>query len=161
MAKRSWSCCATCTATAPPSAWSPTTSATRTSLSAPFIALTAAYRYSDLNLALPGEEPLRVQGAAISSNMFSLLGVNPILGRAFLPEEEQWGRHRSVLLSYSFWQTRLGGDRSVIGRSIHSATEDLAIVGGMPKGMPFFDHLPGVDLLVPFAYVPQEQTKSR
>jgi putative ABC transport system permease protein len=121
----------------------------------------AAYHYSDLSLALPGKEPLRVQGAAISSNMFSLLGVNPILGRVFLPEEEQWGRHRSVVLSYSFWQTRLVGDRNVIGRSIHSATEDLTIVGVMPKGMPFFDDLPSVDLWVPLAYAPKDGMNTR
>src|SRR5256885_16539027 len=56
----------------------------------------AAYTYAGFNLELPGEEPSRLQGAAISANLFSVLGVNPILGRMFLPEEEQWGRHRSV-----------------------------------------------------------------
>jgi putative ABC transport system permease protein len=121
----------------------------------------AAYYYDNFNLALPGEEPLRLQGAAISPEMFSLLGVNPFLGRTLLPEEEQWGRHRSVLLSYSFWQTKFGSDRSIIGRTLHLNTQDYAIVGILPKGMPFFDDLPRVDLWVPLAYAPKDEMNTR
>lgn len=121
----------------------------------------AAYHYDNFNLALPGEEPLRLQGAAISPEMFSLLGVNPFLGRTLLPEEEQWGRHRSVLLSYSFWQTKFGSDRSIIGRTLHLNTQDYAIVGILRKGMPFFDDLPRVDLWVPLAYAPKDEMNTR
>ncbi len=104
----------------------------------------AAYTYDNLNLSLPGEEPSRLQGADVSPELFSLLGVNPVLGRTFLPEEEQWGRHRVALLSYSFW----GG-------------QDYAIVGVMPKGMPFFDDLPRADLWVPLAYAPKDEMNTR
>jgi putative ABC transport system permease protein len=121
----------------------------------------SAYYYTDLNLALPGAEPLRLQGAAISSNTFSVLGVNPILGRSFLAEEEEWGRHRSVLLSYGLWQTRFGGDPNVIGHSLHFAKENLMVVGIMPKSMPFFDDLPPVDLWIPLAYEPKDEMNTR
>src|SRR5258706_14509134 len=50
-----------------------------------------AYTYENCNLALPDENPVRTQQALISPERFSLLGVPPILGRTFLPEEEQWG----------------------------------------------------------------------
>src|SRR5882762_929167 len=58
-----------------------------------------AYTYENYNLALPGEDPSRVQGAAVSPETFSLLGVNPVLGRTFLPEETcglEPGSHREV-----------------------------------------------------------------
>jgi putative ABC transport system permease protein len=120
-----------------------------------------AYTYENCNLALPGENPLRAQAAVISPETFSLLGVRPILGRTFLPEEEQWGRHRSVLLSYSFWQTHFGGQQNVLGRNLHMGSAEYAIVGVMPKGMPFFDDLPHVDIWVPLSYAPKDGMNSR
>jgi putative ABC transport system permease protein len=121
----------------------------------------AAYTYSNFNLTAPGEEPSRPQGAAVSADLFSVLGANPLLGRAFLPEEEQWGRHRSVLLSYTFWKTKFAGDDQIIGRHLRLGNEDYAIVGVMPKGMPFFDDLPRVDLWVPLAYAPNDEMNTR
>ena len=121
----------------------------------------AAYSYDYLNLSLPGEEPLRLQGADVSPELFSLLGVNPILGRTFLPEEEQWGLHRVVLLSYSLWQTRFGGEKNILGRNLRVGGQDYAIVGVMPKGMPFFDDLPRTDLWVPLSYAPKDEMNTR
>jgi len=121
----------------------------------------AAYNYDNFNLALPGEEPTRLQSASISLELFPLLGVNPFLGRSFTSEEEQWGRHRSVLLSYAFWQTRFGGDRNVRGRMLHLNAEDYTIVGVMPQAMPFFDDQPRVDLWVPLSYAPKDDMNSR
>ena len=120
-----------------------------------------AYTYDNYNVALPGEEPVRVQAAAVSPEIFSLLGVNPLLGRTLVPEEEQWGRHRAALLSYSFWQTRFGGQSSSLGRNLRLGNEEYAIVGVMPKGMPFFDDLPRVDLWVPLAYAPKDDMNTR
>jgi putative ABC transport system permease protein len=121
----------------------------------------AAYTNDNLNLSLPGEEPSRLQGADVSPELFSLLGVNPFLGRAFLPEEEQWGRHRVVLLSYSFWQTRFGGEQNILSRNLRLGGQDYAIVGVMPKGMPFFDDLPRADLWVPLSYAPKDDMNTR
>jgi putative ABC transport system permease protein len=120
-----------------------------------------AYTNENYNLSLPGEEPLRVQAATVSPEMFTLLGVNPLLGRTFLSEEEQWGHHRSVLLSYSFWQTHFGGQSNVLGRNLHMSNDEYAVVGVMPKGMPFFDDLPRVDLWVPLAYAPKDDMNTR
>src|SRR6266849_956080 len=120
-----------------------------------------AYTYDNYNLALTGEDPLRAQAAAISPETFSLLGVSPTLGRTFLPEEEQWGRHRSILLSYSFWQKHFGGQRNVLGLNLHMGSDEYAIVGVMPKGMPFFDDLPRVDLWVRLSYAPKDGMNTR
>jgi len=121
----------------------------------------AAYTYAGFNLELPGEEPSRLQGAAISANLFSVLGVNPILGRMFLPEEEQWGRHRSVLLGYAFWQTKFGGNRDIVGRNLRLNSQEYTVAGVLPKGMPFFDDLPRVDLWVPLSYAPNDEMNTR
>src|SRR6266852_8623182 len=121
----------------------------------------AAYTYDKVNLSLPEEEPSRLQGAGVSPELFSLLGVNPVLGRTFLPEEDQWGRHRVVLLSYSLWQTRFTGEKNILSRHLRLGGQDYAIVGVMPKGMPFFDDLPRVDLWVPLAYAPKDGMNTR
>src|SRR5712664_498898 len=121
----------------------------------------AAYTYDKVNLSLPEEEPSRLQGADVSPELFSLLGVNPVLGRTFLPEEDQWGRHRVVLFSYSLWQPRFAGEKNILSRHLRLGGQDYAIVGVMPKGMPFFDDLPRVDLWVPLAYAPKDGMNTR
>jgi predicted permease len=64
-----------------------------------------------------GEELERVNGEFVSANLFPMLGVNPILGRAFTPEDEERGDQVAVL-SYAFWQRRFGGSTAVIGKSL-------------------------------------------
>ena len=121
----------------------------------------AAGSYGDFDLAIHGQEPVRLKGVNITAALFPLLGVNPILGRTFLAEEEQWGRHHVVLLSYGLWQSRFGGDPNVLGRTVHLDGEDETIVGVMPRGMPFFDDLPPVDLWAPLAYGPKDEMNTR
>src|SRR5258708_25094864 len=87
-----------------------------------------AYTYENYNLALPGEDPSRVQGAAVSPETFSLLGVNPVLGRTFLPEEEQWGRHHSVVLTYSFCQKHFAAPPNVLPPTFHMPTPQSTIL---------------------------------
>ncbi|MGA8104262.1 MAG: ABC transporter permease [Candidatus Acidiferrales bacterium] len=121
----------------------------------------AAWSYGDFDIAVQGQEPMRLKGAAITAALFPLLGVNPALGRTFLPEEEQWGRHHVVLLSYGLWQSRFAGDPKILGRTIHLDGEDETIVGVMPRGMPFFDDLPPVDVWAPLAYAPKDEMNTR
>jgi putative ABC transport system permease protein len=121
----------------------------------------AAFDSDTFDLAVPGEEPSRLHGEDITPTLFSILGVNPILGRNFLPEEEQWGHHRVALLSYGLWQSRFGGRKDVLSRTIHLDGQDYSIVGVMPQGMPFFDDLPPKDLWVPLAFQPGDDMNTR
>ncbi len=83
---------------------------------------------------LAGErQPEVLQGRLVSASYFPLLGVQPILGRTFLPEEDRPGQ-RVVVLTYTFWQRRYGSDPNVIGRQITLNAESYTIIGVMPKG---------------------------
>jgi putative ABC transport system permease protein len=64
------------------------------------------------------DEPERLTGAAMTANFLSVLGVQPILGRSFLPEEDRPGGPRAVILSHGLWQRRFGEDRGVLGRTM-------------------------------------------
>jgi putative ABC transport system permease protein len=89
--------------------------------------------FFDTNLVLTGEnEPEEVPSQIATPNLFSLLGVNAILGRTFNPDDGKPGQPRPVLLSYGFWQRRFGGDPKVIGRKQIINGQDATIVGVMP-----------------------------
>jgi putative ABC transport system permease protein len=80
------------------------------------------------------EDPEAVLASAISNNMFSLLGVEPALGRSFRPEEDQPGGERVVLLSHGLWQRKFGGDRSIVGKPVLLNGESFTAIGVMPAG---------------------------
>src|SRR5579859_7402021 len=88
------------------------------------------------NLAPSGEshEAEQVSGLRVSSTFFPVLGINPFLGRNFLPEEEELGRSHVVILSYGLWKRRYGADRALIGKAIRIDAEDFTVVGVMPPG---------------------------
>jgi len=121
----------------------------------------AGFYYGDFNLSPAGGEPARVQGAYITSNLFNVLKVYPALGRLFTPEEDQFGRHRVVSLSYGLWQRSFGGDRTIVGRKIKLGGESFTVAGVMPRGLPFFDNLPEVELWTPIAFAPGDGMDSR
>lgn len=84
-------------------------------------------------LYLAGEgQPEELQGRRVSASFFPLLGVQPILGRTFLPEEDRPGQ-RVVVLSHAFWQRRFGPDLNGIGRQMILNGESYTIIGVMPK----------------------------
>lgn len=120
-----------------------------------------AFYYGDFNLSATGEAPERIQGAYITANLFQILQVSPVLGRPFAPEEEQFGRHRVVLLSDKLWQRRFNGRRDVVGQEIRLAGESYTVAGVMPRGMPFFDNLPEVELWTPLAFAKDDNMATR
>src|SRR6478672_3149702 len=63
-------------------------------------------------------EPERLPGAVVMGDLFTALGVEPALGRKFLPEEMEAGKNRVVILSHALWQRRFGGDPNIIGQQI-------------------------------------------
>lgn len=87
-------------------------------------------------LAFAGEgEPERVEAATVTANLFPLLGVTPMLGRGFLPEEKHTGTNRVIILGNDLWRRRFGGDRTIIGRLApcdlsRVRTPALLVVGG-------------------------------
>ena len=93
--------------------------------------------YSNRSFTLTGMgEAARLNGALITSNLFTLLGTSPQLGRQFTPEEEQPGAH-AVLLSHGLWQSRFSGDPQIAGRTLLLGGVSYTIVGVMPQGFRF------------------------
>lgn len=88
------------------------------------------------NLGAKGS-PQRVVGSVVSTNLFAMLGVQPMLGRNFLPEEGQPGHDNEVILSYGLWQRAFGGNASVIGSTTRIDGVANTIVGVMPKGFAY------------------------
>ena len=120
-----------------------------------------AFYYGDYNLSTSGDAPERIQGAYVTANLFQVLQVSPALGRPFAPEEEQFGRHRVVLLSDKLWQRRFGGDPRIAGREIRLGGENYTVIGVMPRGMPFFDNLPETELWTPMAFAKDDNMATR
>ena len=100
-----------------------------------------------------GGEPERLQGARVSYNLFSTLGVQPVAGRSFLSEEDQPGKNRVVVLSYGLWQRRFGGDPGLVGQTITLDGSSYDVVGVMPKGFVFMIE---VDLFTPTAFTSED-----
>ncbi|MGH9779102.1 MAG: ABC transporter permease [Candidatus Acidiferrales bacterium] len=79
-------------------------------------------------------EPRRVRTGLVTSELFSVLGVQPILGRVFLEEEQGTQNIQSAILSHELWQAEFGGASDVLGRSILLNARPFTVVGVMPRG---------------------------
>lgn len=89
--------------------------------------------FFDMNFNLTGDgEPEQVPAQIATTNLFALLGANPLLGRTFVPDDGTPGQPHAVVISFGLWQRRYGGDPNVIGRKISLNNHDASIVGVMP-----------------------------
>jgi predicted permease len=101
-----------------------------------------AYHHDWLTLTGSGT-PDRIYVANVSANFFDVLGIKPVLGRFFLPgEEAREGGARFVVLSYSLWKNKFGGDPAIVGKPIELARQSGTIIGVAPEG--FINAMPGV-----------------
>jgi putative ABC transport system permease protein len=93
----------------------------------------AATSSANFNLSVGGEIEV-IQGATITADFLTVLGIAPVLGRNFLPEED-WpgGNVRVALLSHGLWQRRFGGDRGVVGKTLTINDTPFTVVGVLPK----------------------------
>jgi len=96
-----------------------------------------------------GDEPERLLKVRVNAGFLSMLGLKPALGREFLPEEDQPGALRVVMVSYRLWQRRFGGDNALMGRSIVFDQNNYTVVGVLPARFEFYDR--ETDLYVPLA----------
>ena len=107
------------------------------------------------NFILTGKgQPENLSGSRLSANIFSLLGIKPILGRDFGLEEETYGKHHVALISYELWKRRFGGDPNIVGQTVALNVEPHAIIGIMPPRT-FFPE-PTTQIWTPLAFSPGE-----
>ncbi|HEU0176950.1 MAG TPA: ABC transporter permease [Blastocatellia bacterium] len=111
-----------------------------------FASIAAVRQNESFNLTGAGE-PERLQGQLVSAEFFSMLGIKPLVGRDFLPEEDRAGATPAVILSYGFWQRRFGNDPGIIGQQLTLNDQSYTIVGITP---PDFRYGLEVDVTVPF-----------
>jgi len=100
-------------------------------------AQTALFWTGNAALAQQGGEPERVPRAGVRSTFFDVLGVQPMLGRSFLPAEDQPNTTTVVIISEGLWKRRYGSDPNVIGRTITVNTLPVTVIGVMPAGFEF------------------------
>src|SRR5580700_8092428 len=78
-------------------------------------------------------QPENIGGLAVSPNFLPMMGVRPVMGRGFTPDEEKAGAARVVLLSYALWQSHFGADPSAMGQTIRLDSQTVTIVGVLPR----------------------------
>jgi predicted permease len=110
-----------------------------------------AYRFVSLSLSRNGNNE-KVWGDLVSGNYFDLLGVKPALGRTFLPEEDKTRlSHPVAVISHSLWQTRFGGDPSVVDSDVLINGMKFKVIGVAPAGFKGTDVIYTPEIYVPFA----------
>jgi predicted permease len=109
----------------------------------------AAMTERDFNLTGDGE-PEKVYAYAVTASFFPLLGVEPLLGRVLTPEDDRPEAIKVVVISYPLWQSRYGGQTSIVGRDILLNDEKYTVVGVMPRGFQFLD--PDMRIWVPSGF---------
>ena len=112
----------------------------------------AAYTSTGVNLTTR-EKPERLFAAKVTADFFKVLGVNPLFGRDFTPQDDVRGKNTVCILSYGFWQRRFGGSHDVIGRSLTLNNVSTEIVGVMPASMGY--PTPETELWIPLGLDPQ------
>ncbi len=100
----------------------------------------APSRFLYYNLSDNRAEPERVQALALTADFFRMIGVKPALGRLFVPEEEQVGGNRVVLLANGFWRRRYAADPAIVGKAISVEGLPSVVVGVLPE-FPMFQVL--------------------
>ena len=110
--------------------------------------------YSGAQFDITGAgKPEAVTASTVSPEFFSVLGIQPLHGRVFLPEESGPGKNHEVVLSYKFWQAHFGSDPGVVGRSINLDGDPYTVVGVMGPAMT----KPGfAQIWIPMALTPAE-----
>jgi putative ABC transport system permease protein len=124
----------------------------------------AGFNYVDLNLT-GGETPERISGAVVAPSLFPVLGVEPIRGRVFAPEEFGEGKDNAVVISERLWQRRFNRDPELVGKQLSLNGSSLTVVGIMPANfefpLPIFNVQGGtfgqrVDIWKPIAFTKNE-----
>ncbi len=98
-------------------------------------------------------EPERIEGARVTANFFAVLGIAPLVGRTFLPDEDRPQAERTVILSHGLWQRRWGGDRNLVGQQIVLDGDAYTVLGVLPSNF-HFAPMGKAELFVPLRPLP-------
>jgi ABC-type antimicrobial peptide transport system permease subunit len=104
-----------------------------------------------------GSEPLRARVLVATNDFFRVLGVAPLVGRAFLPEDSKDGGKQVAVVSHGFWQKALGGRADLAGMKLRISDRIFDVVGVMPPG---FSYPQGFDVWTPRELFPPETSRS-
>lgn len=99
-----------------------------------FSALAAYADFFKVTMETPGAGTVALDGVQGTDNFFQVFGVHPLLGRTFLPGEEQEGKNDIAVLSYEVWQSYFGGDRGVLNKTVKMNGKSFTVIGVMPAG---------------------------
>ena len=102
-----------------------------------FDALAAYSDYQQVAMDTPGSGPVSLQSVRSTDNFFRVFGVQPLLGRTYLPGEQEQGKNDVVVLSYEVWQSYFHGDNGAVNRAIRLDGKLFTVVGVMPAGFRF------------------------
>ena len=108
-----------------------------------------SYQAATFNIVTSGGEPERYLGAICDRGFFDVLGIQPKLGRFFTAEEEPQGRDGVVILSYSVWRQRFGGDPNIIGTNLVFDSKPRTVIAVMPEG---FEYPPAATMWAPLGF---------
>jgi predicted permease len=105
----------------------------------------AIFQNDSLSIAVGTAHPAIVPGLAVASNFFSVLGVQPMLGRSFRPEENAQGHQYEGILTWNAWQRYFHGDPGAVGRTMTDGGQPFTVVGVLPRDFSFprVSELPG------------------
>jgi putative ABC transport system permease protein len=102
-----------------------------------FAALAGYIHYSKITMDTPSSGPVTLSSVRATDNFFQVFGVQPILGRTFLPGEEKEGKNDIAVLSYEVWQKYFNGDRNALNRAVKLDGHTYTVVGVMPADFRF------------------------
>jgi putative ABC transport system permease protein len=108
----------------------------------------AAYGFRSFTVG-GGQRPEAIRGAAVAPDLFSILRVQPVLGRTFSPEEDRPGQGNVVILGNKLWRDHFASDPSIVGRNVTLNGQTYSVIGVMPPKFKFPDW---ADLWVPLAW---------
>src|SRR3954454_17498299 len=109
---------------------------------------TAAYWTGNAQFGADGAEPERVPRAGVTAGFFCVLGIQPVLGRTFVPEDDKGWPQTVAIISHGLWKRRFGSDPAIVGKRVQMSSMPLTIIGVMP---PAFEYPEQTQIWVPTA----------
>jgi putative ABC transport system permease protein len=114
-----------------------------------------AYAWIEVNLT-GDREPQKLQAFRVPANFFDTIGVHPLMGRAFLPEEEEAGKEQEIILGHALWEQRYASDPHILGKNVKVDGKSFTVVGVMAKG---FDYPMPAEAWLPLYFDTKERLR--